>query len=47
VATSNINKELKEKAPHSVAPLMAIYYGAFHGFVQAKFPDGGLILGES
>jgi len=22
-------------------------YRAFHGFVQAKFPDGGMVLGSS
>ncbi len=26
---------------------MSVSYGAFHGFRQAKFADGGLILGVS
>jgi len=24
-----------------------VYYGAFHRFGQAKFPDGGSVLGSS
>ncbi len=32
---------------NAVAVLMKQIYRAFHGFVQAKFPDGGSILGSS